>query len=408
MMKTRTKLNINYGSVQAAYWMICSIVVSFASAFLLDRGYTSTVIGLVFAVGNILAIFIQPFAADITDKSKKVSAADIIILLGSVSVAAMVIIMLLPRSSIVVAILFSVLIALFFSMQSFISAVWFYLEETGYRINFGICRAAGSLSYALLCTLMGLVIKKLGSDMIIWCGIAASLLIIATAFVSKILHKKYLSKGDEHEVAFADSEKAVSALSFLKKYRHFILLMFGIACIFFAHNALGNFYLQVIMPVGGDESDLGFLLGFTALLELPAMIFFDRLAKRFSSGRLLLVSSVFFVIKTGLIAMAQSMAFMYFAHIFQLASFALYSPAIVKFVNETIPDEDSVKGQAFAAAMITVGSIFVSIIGGYIIDNYSARMLITISTAVVAVGTVAIAVAVKKLKIADYKNNNDK
>ena len=405
-MKTRTKLNINYGSIQAAYWMICSIVVSFASAFLLDRGYTSTVIGIVFAVGNILAIIIQPLAADITDKSKRVCASDIIILLGSVSVVAMAIIMAIPRGSIIVAVLFSVLIALFFSMQSFISAVWFYLEETGYRINFGVCRAAGSLSYALLCTLMGLVIKKFGSDMIIWCGIAASLFIIITAVVSKILHKKHLSKGDEHEVVFADNEKAVSALAFLKKYKLFAILMFGIACIFFAHNALGNFYLQVIMPVGGDESDLGFLLGFTALLELPAMIFFDRLSKKFGAGKLLAVSAVFFVIKTGLIAMAQNMAFMYFAHVFQLASFALYSPAIVKFVNEIIPDEDAVKGQAFAAAMITVGSIFVSVIGGYIIDNYSARTLIAIATAVVAVGTVAVVIAVEKLEKADYKNNN--
>lgn len=405
-MKTRTKLNINYGSIQAAYWMICSIVVSFASAFLLDRGYTSTVIGIVFAVGNILAIIIQPLAADITDKSKKVCASDIIILLGSVSVVAMAVIIAIPRGSIIVAALFSVLIALFFSMQSFISAVWFYLEETGYRINFGVCRAAGSLSYALLCTLMGLVIKKFGSDMIIWCGIVASLFIIITAVVSKNLHKKHLSKGDEHEVIFADNEKAVSAFAFLKKYKLFSILMFGIACIFFAHNALGNFYLQVIMPVGGDESDLGFILGFTALLELPAMIFFDRLSKKFGAGKLLAVSAVFFVIKTGLIAMAQNMAFMYFAHIFQLASFALYSPAIVKFVNETIPDEDAVKGQAFAAAMITVGSIFVSVIGGYIIDNYSARTLIVISTAVVAVGAVAVVIAVKKLEIANYKNNN--
>ena len=160
------------------------------------------------------------------------------------------------------------------------------------------------------------------------------------------------------------------------------------------------------MPVGGDESDLGFLLGFTALLELPAMIFFDRLSKKFGAGKLLAVSAVFFVIKTGLIAMAQNMAFMYFAHVFQLASFALYSPAIVKFVNEIIPDEDAVKGQAFAAAMITVGSIFVSVIGGYIIDNYSARTLIAIATAVVAVGTVAVVIAVEKLEKADYKNNN--
>lgn len=403
-MKTKTKLNLNYGSIQAAYWMICSIVISFASAFLLDRGYSSTVIGFVFAVGNILAIIIQPLAAEITDKSKKICASDVIIFLASISVASMAVIVAVPKSSILVAILFSVLIALFFSMQSFISAVWFYLEETGYRINFGVCRAAGSLSYALLCTVMGLVIKKYGSDTILWGGIVASGVVIVTAAVSKVLHKKHLSKGDEHKVVFADNEKAVSARAFLKKYKLFTILMFGIACIFFAHNALGNFYLQVIMPIGGDESDLGFLLGFTALLELPAMIFYDKLSKKFGSGKLLIVSAVFFVVKTALIAVAQNMAFMYFAHVFQLASFALYSPAIVKYVNETIPDEDAVKGQAFAAAMITVGSIFVSVTGGYIIDTFGARTLMSISTAVVAIGLFAIVIAVKELKTADYKN----
>ena len=54
--------------------------------------------------------------------------------------------------------------------------------------------------------------------------------------------------------------------------------------------------------------------------------------------------------------------------------------------------------------MITVGSIFVSVTGGYIIDTFGARTLMSISTAVVAIGLFAIVIAVKELKTADYKN----
>ena len=67
----RKILNIEYGAVHATYWMTYAIIGSFASAFLLGRGYSNSEIGVILAVGSVVAVFLQPVLADIADRSKK-------------------------------------------------------------------------------------------------------------------------------------------------------------------------------------------------------------------------------------------------------------------------------------------------------------------------------------------------
>ena len=66
-------LNAEYGGIHATYWMAYAVISSFASAYLLDRGYTNSEIGLILAVGSIVAVFLQPFMADFADRAKKIS-----------------------------------------------------------------------------------------------------------------------------------------------------------------------------------------------------------------------------------------------------------------------------------------------------------------------------------------------
>ena len=66
-------LNIKYGCIHGTYWMYYGVAGSLASAFLLARGYSNAEIGIILAVGNILAVFLQPLIADLADRSKKLS-----------------------------------------------------------------------------------------------------------------------------------------------------------------------------------------------------------------------------------------------------------------------------------------------------------------------------------------------
>ena len=66
-------LNIKYGCIHGTYCMYYGVVGSFASAFLLAKGCTNAEIGIILAVGNILAVFLQPLIADFADRSKRLS-----------------------------------------------------------------------------------------------------------------------------------------------------------------------------------------------------------------------------------------------------------------------------------------------------------------------------------------------
>ena len=56
------KLNTEYTLTHGAFWMIYGITGSFASVFMLAKGYNNMHIGMMFAAANLLALGLQPFA----------------------------------------------------------------------------------------------------------------------------------------------------------------------------------------------------------------------------------------------------------------------------------------------------------------------------------------------------------
>ena len=71
------RLNFWYGSIFGTYWMVYAVVSSFASVFLLAKGYSNAQIGVTLAAANILAVVLQPLTANVTDRSSRVGAIGI-------------------------------------------------------------------------------------------------------------------------------------------------------------------------------------------------------------------------------------------------------------------------------------------------------------------------------------------
>ena len=69
-MDLKRKLNLEYILDQVFFCFIYAIIVNFASAILLEKGYSNSMIGVITASGNILTIFFQPFAGNAVDKKR--------------------------------------------------------------------------------------------------------------------------------------------------------------------------------------------------------------------------------------------------------------------------------------------------------------------------------------------------
>lgn len=393
-------LNLAYGSVQGTYWMYFGAMMSFASVFLLGKGYTNSEIGVILAAANILAVFLQPLLADIADKSKKTSLIGItaIILIGIL--AATVSLYLFPTKALLLSVLFILLGAWLNSLQPLINSMAFYLSRSGYPINFGITRSAGSVAYALMCAVLGFLVTIFGIQVIPAAGIAVLILLLIALGMTAKLYKKTIAAGriDTKISTNADGKEAIPFMEFVRQNKYFMIFTVSIVFVFFQNSVFNSYLMQIITAVGGNSGQMGRLFSFMALLELPGLFFFSQLRKKFSCQFMLKVAAVAFTCKVFLAFMAPSVLFIYVAFLFQLISFPIFLSASVHLVDEVMEKGEAVKGQSFVTGMMTLSTVFAALFGGVILDLSGASFLLLISTVLCVIGTVIVILVVNKIK----------
>lgn len=401
------RLNVSYAGIQATYWMVYAVVGSFASVFLLARGYSNSEIGVILAVANVVAVVLQPMVADFADRSKKVSLVGLIEIMTIVMMLFMVGLFVFQQKSLALSVIFLMLLAWHTSLQPLINSLNFKLEESGVKINFGVARSMGSLFYSILCAFMGTLVETYSVSIMPVSGVVVILMLLVSLLATKKMFDKAaaakLSGGMEEtdatvKEAAADDEEEINLIDFLKRNKVFLILNIGVLGIFFSNNVLNNYMIQIVTNVGGDSEDMGRILSIMAFLEIPLMVCAGSLRKKFSCELMLKVAAVGFTIKIALHYMATSVAMLYFAQLFQLISFGLFLPVMVMFINEVMSKGEAVKGQAFFTMMSTVASIIGSLVGGVILDLSGAKMLTLVATLITAAGTGILIMSVDKVK----------
>ena len=398
------RLNVSYAGIQATYWMVYAVVGSFASVFLLARGYSNSEIGVILAVANVVAVVLQPMIADFADRSKKVSLVGLIEMMTIIMLLFMTGLFVFQQKSLALSVIFLMLLAWHTSLQPLINSLNFKLEECGLKINFGVARSMGSLAYSILCAFMGTLVETYSVSIMPFSGVVVILMLMVSLMATKKMFDKAaaasITRGEFETVAVAkkEVEEEINLIAFLKRNKVFLLLNIGVLGIFFSNQVLNNYMIQIISNVGGDSEDMGRILSIMAFLEIPLMVCAGSLRKKFSCELMLKVAAVGFTIKIAIHYIAKTVGMIYFAQLFQLVSFGLFLPVMVMFIDEVMSKGEAVKGQAFFTMMTTVASIVGSLIGGVILDISGAKMLTLVATIFTAIGTVILIMTVDKVK----------
>ena len=394
------RMNVSYACIQATYWMVYAVVGSFASVFLLARGYTNSEIGVILAVANVVAVILQPMVADFADRSKKISLVGLIQLMAIIMLVFMVGLFVFERKSIALSVIFLMLLAWHTSLQPLINSLNFQLQESGVKINFGVGRSMGSLAYSILCAVMGTLVETFSVDIMPLSGCVVIAMLLVSLLVTKKQYDqvKGSASGEAVHLKAKEETEDINLIDFLKRNKIFLLVNIGVLGIFFSNQVLNNYMIQIVSNVGGDSEDMGRILSIMAFLEIPMMVCVGWLRKKFSCEFMLKVASIGFTLKIFFHYIATNVAMIYFAQIFQLISFGIFLPVMVIFIDEVMSKGEAVKGQAFFTMMTTVASIIGSLIGGVILDISGAKMLTLIATVFTAVGTLIVIATVDKVK----------
>lgn len=399
-----------YAVINATYFMGFCGVHAYASIFMLERGFTNSQIGMLIALANIFSVLIQPVIAGWIDRQGKLTNRRV----ASVCTAVMILFSLslsfVQREKAVIFIILMLIYMIQMAYQPIIIAMNFEYAEKGCAINFGLARGLGSLGFAVYSPVLGNLLER-HSVSVIHIGDALVLTIGLFFLLTFRLPERpgELKKPDgEREKTARNGEEAGQTgaeqgavahnnfFDFARHYPGFMLFLLSVILVFFAHNMINDYLIQIITPLGGTENHLGYVTAMSALLELPTMAFFGKIAKKIPGEKLLKISTVFFTVKVTLLFAAINISGVFASQFCQIAAYALFIPASAYYVSEVMEKLDQVKGQAYLNCAITLSGTFSGLVCGRVLDLAGPKTMLACGVAASLAGTVLAVVSVRK------------
>ncbi|MBR1496996.1 MAG: MFS transporter [Oscillospiraceae bacterium] len=375
-------MNVLYSGVQAILWMGVCTANGYAAVYLQALGYSNTQLGLILAAGSLCGVALGLGLSAFLDAHPRHTAGRALPPVLLLEIAAVLALLWFQSAGALTSAAYVLYIA-FSSVTVFlVPKLYVDLRHQGLEINFGVARGIGSLAYVLSSALLGIFVERLGIRVLSVTALALCLGQIALCrAICRDAEPPAAAKGGRGS---GGSPMGV----FLRERPRFCVLLSGMVCMFYAHNTVGNFMVNIVRNVGGGTAVMGYFNAFMAAVEIPVMLFFSRLRGSRSGAVFMRLAFVFFTLKIAAIAAAPNVPLLFAAALLQAPSFALEAVVVVDYVNETIPYEDSAKAQSLVASMSTFGSVLASLVSGRLFDTVGVRGALAVAAAVCAVGSV--------------------
>ena len=392
----KISINIRYIIMQGAFFLLFCSAAGFISLFLQGLGFSETQIGMSVAVFSTITAIIQPVIGNISDRVKSLTWKKMLTIL-SVIIMIVNILMVVIDNNLIKALL----LGMFFISGSlavpFINSAHYYYENRGDKIDFGVARGVGSGTFAGGALIIGHLANKFGIVTIPYTGFITSILF----FLTVLWLPFYEDTEGENSENIPVSK--VGLFSFIKKYPTFSLMLISVFFMYFSHNLIGVYLLQLIQSLEGDSSHLGTALAIQAVVEIPMLFAFTYIRKKVKVSTLMLVAAFGYVAKALMYAISKNVSMIYLAQTFQIFSFAILVAAAVYYTGKMVSKEDQNTGQSLMASMSPAAMVAGSLMGGWMIENWGMPKVlifnVCIAIAALLIGLLANASYKKRINL---------
>lgn len=373
---------ISYSLLPLCYWGAFCSVISYASYYLLSIGYKNSTIGMIIAVAGIFSAVLQPIVASYADREDSISLKKIVLLVAGIQILGYAILFLIHQKAFLFSgILYAAEIGIHQILTPLINSLGTETLNQGKKLNYGISRSMGSTGYAIVAFLMGRITVKTESSSVLLMSLL--LLFLLEFFLILFPFQKQVRKSADSVspskstgVSGKSDEKTSSGLAFFSHYKRFSILLTGCILIYISHVLINNFTLQIVMSKGGGPAEMGTAQGIASLIELPIMFLFGWFLKKAPAVVWFKISGFFFFLKTFATLLAPNMTVFYAVQIFQMFGWALITVSSVYYINSVMEEPDKIKGQAYFTMTYTIGCVFGSLLGGALLESFSANVML--------------------------------
>lgn len=395
-MKKLLSLDIKYSAIQALYFGSFCALMGYASVYLLAQNVSNSLIGTILAGISVVVVFTQPAIASFADKNKHIELKNIVAIFVAIAVVLSFAIYFAKGMTLLVLCLFVGISTCLQTITPLMNSLAFAFEKHGYEINYGIARGIGSAAYAIASFILGYLVEDYGTSIIpiVYLVLNIILLVVVHGYVLP----KNAIKTTQEDVKQEEQEEQLSFKDFFLEYKKFMVFVFGIVVVYFTHTIINNFFIQILTPIGGSESDMGTAVFLAAIVELPAMGLFNVIRKKINVSTLLKFCAIMFAVKHTLTFLATNMTLIYIAQLTQMMAYAILIPASVYYVNTIISKKDQIKGQSMVTMAMTASGIVANLVGGFLLDGIGVHNVLLLGTIVSIVGAVIVILSVEKVE----------
>jgi len=377
-MSLTKKVNLQFAAIQGSFWVSFLPLGGFAVVLLQSKNFTDSEIGIILAMQSIASIIAQPLISTFAGKHPRIPLKNIVTAMLLFGAAISSVFFFLPHLFLPAVLIFMVIGMTEYSAPAFINAIAMQLTNAGVKINYGVSRGIGSLSFALAGVLLGKLVDISGTDMII--PFSVILVLITCILIWRMYAPPY--KGQPAaDVASPAQIPQTNIWTFLRRNKVYTGFCIASSFIFACHACVSNFLPNITDSLGGSITDQGIIRGISAAFELPIMFIYSILARRISSHKLLTISAFSFFLKSLATMFVPSISLLFLVQAFQMPAFGLYTPAAVHFSDHSVTDADRVRAQAISmVAGIGIGNVFGNLGGGFILDKWGLQSMLFVAT----------------------------
>lgn len=361
-LTSRSKLGVILLAINASIYIAFSFYTPFLSAYYAKSGLNAVEIGTLLTIGPIVAIFIQPFWAIISDKTGQRKLILCLVILGS----GFSLFSYYAGHSFLSFFIAATLLATFVtSIVPLNDALTLRLAKKNH-LDFSIIRMGGTVGFAIVVIIAGAIIKKTPNIQFVLGFFGFMTLLF---FVSRLpKDEKEENKKQESSSPSTVGKKFGFFHIFNSKQVYFMLAFAFITQVGLSFH--GSFMGVYALKLGLNEDMIAVINCCAALSEIPVLFMMNRLMRKISTIKLIAASSMLlgfrmFIVTSGGIG---SVIFAQFLH--GLTFMTVYY-SIAVYISQEVKSQNLSKGQSILTIVQTgIGSIIGNIVGGILVDQF--------------------------------------
>jgi MFS transporter, PPP family, 3-phenylpropionic acid transporter len=245
------------------------------------------------------------------------------------------------------------------------------------RTGYGSIRLWGSLGWAVLGLIGGLLIER--SGMFVAFAGCAAMFFVAAVLINRIVVLPL--SPDDGATPTVETPARVPVRSLLRE-RSLVGLAIALTILGLTGRGAVQFEAIYLDQLGASEFLVGLASAISAMTELPAMLLADRLLRRFSAGAVYCMGIVAHIIHAGAILLAPSVLTILLMRVAEGTSYGIFTVALVIYVSRRAPQQQVTV--LLALYTVTLGglvSLVANPLGGLVFDAVGAYWLYSIALA---------------------------